>query len=195
MKVNLKKKKGLVAVVAVVVVGLTACSTPSSSSQTEARKAENAQQGVASANMIKNQPAPVFTSSVARDVMIAVQEMTATKSATTSFFFQVGMADPTFVCPSIGMPIPNTAQLTNPEQVVGDRDGGYTSIGQMDPNGLYSPSSSSGSYVLCVRENGTLYLQYSEGNVQTLQGTAHWDRDKKMIVSTSNDSLDIELGK
>jgi len=80
-------------------------------------------------------------------------------------------------CPSIGFPTPTTAQLTNPLQDVGT--GGP--IGQLEPNGVYT-GDSTGTYVVCVAPNGTKYVSYWEGDVQTEGGPAHWDDTKGQIV-------------
>ena len=53
------------------------------------------------------------------------------------------------ICDSIGYGIPYATQYTNPM-----RSGGYSSsmdtIPQADPNGLYSPPSADGTWVLCL---------------------------------------------
>jgi hypothetical protein len=53
------------------------------------------------------------------------------------------------ICDSIGYGIPNSTQYTNPMKEIG----GYqsiTAIPQADPNGLFSPSSSDGTWVMCI---------------------------------------------
>ena len=96
---------------------------------------------------------------------------------TTSFFFNLGQAAPFFSCPSHGGAVPNTAQLTNPDQIQPDpnQTSGSVVIGNMDPNGVYSPVSSSGTYVMCVNSAGQEYLVYWEGDVLQVNGNAAWD--------------------
>ena len=96
---------------------------------------------------------------------------------TTSFFFEMGQKAPFFWCPSHGGAVPNTAQLTNPQQVQPDPNAsaGSVLLGNMDPNGVYSPSSSSGTYVMCVNNAGQEYLVYWEGNVFQVNGNATWN--------------------
>jgi len=96
---------------------------------------------------------------------------------TTSFFFNLGQAAPFFSCPSHGGAVPNMAQLTNPDQIQPDpnQTAGSVVIGNMDPNGVYSPVSSSGTYVMCVNSAGQEYLVYWEGDVLQVNGNAAWD--------------------
>ena len=96
---------------------------------------------------------------------------------TTSFFFNLGQNDPFFSCPSHGGAVPNTAQLTNPTQIQPDPNAsnGSVELGNMDPNGVYSPTSSSGTYVMCVNNAGQEYLVYWEGDVLQVNGNAAWD--------------------
>lgn len=96
---------------------------------------------------------------------------------TTSFFFNLGQNAPFFSCPSHGGAVPNTAQLTNPQQVQPDPNAsaGSVLIGNMDPNGVYSPTASSGTYVMCVNSAGQEYLVYWEGDVLQVNGNAAWD--------------------
>ena len=96
---------------------------------------------------------------------------------TTSFFFNLGQAAPFFSCPSHGGAVPNTAQLTNPDQIQPDPNAsaGSVTLGNMDPNGVYSPTASSGTYVMCVNSAGQEYLVYWEGDVLQVNGNAAWD--------------------
>jgi hypothetical protein len=50
------------------------------------------------------------------------------------------------LCDSVGYGIPYATQYTNPERRVTGYD---TTLPQADPNGLYSPSSADGTWVLC----------------------------------------------
>jgi len=53
------------------------------------------------------------------------------------------------MCDSIGYGIPGGTQYTNPQKVEYHTSGGYVTTPQADPNGLYSPASSEGTWVLC----------------------------------------------
>lgn len=131
-----------------------------------------------------NQPAPASDRSQYRQTVIDVENAQIHGVATETFFFNQGVIKPIKTCPSIGFPVASTAQLTNPEQLIG---GSYNSttiegtVGQQEPNGVYT-GDSSGTYVICVSSNGAKYVTYWEGFVQTEGGPAHWDGAQQMIV-------------
>lgn len=165
----------LVAVTSVA-FGAVACS---GTSQPSGQAKENAAQNAITATIVNNQPLPHFNWSQYRQTMIDVETIEAQGTATTTFFFNQGVADPTDSCPIDGLPIPNTASLSNPQQVVDGSNGGsgygLTTIGQMDPNGVYTPPSSSGTAVICVDSSGRKYVNYWEGFVKTVTVPAVWN--------------------
>jgi hypothetical protein len=55
-----------------------------------------------------------------------------------------------FFCNSVGYPLPYATQYTNPEKLAASA----VVLPQADPNGLFSPSSAEGSWVLCQDPNG-----------------------------------------
>jgi hypothetical protein len=64
-----------------------------------------------------------------------------------------------FFCDSIGYGIPYATQYTNPQKVQYNNDAGktgyaYSVIAQADPNGLFSPASAEGTWVMCKDPNG-----------------------------------------
>ena len=58
------------------------------------------------------------------------------------------------ICNSVGYGLPYATQYTNPSRVVFDGGHGNAVIPQADPNGLYSPASADGTWVLCVSKEG-----------------------------------------
>lgn len=124
------------------------------------------------------QSIPLHAWSQQRQTVIDVENAQADGMATTTFFFNLGIRNPIQSCPSIGFPVPSTAQLTNPSQEVGSQG---AVVGQMEPNGVYT-GQSSGTYVICVAPNGTRYVDYWEGDVQTVGGPAHWDNVNGSVV-------------
>jgi hypothetical protein len=54
------------------------------------------------------------------------------------------------VCDSLGYGLPYATQYTNPQRVTGGGSAGYAVIPQADPNGLYSPASAEGTWVMCL---------------------------------------------
>ncbi|MCV7174920.1 hypothetical protein [Mycolicibacterium sphagni] len=126
-----------------------------------------------------NQPVPAFDRSQLRQQVITVENAQAHGVATTTFFFNQGVQEPIFVCPSIGFPIPSTAQLTNPQQALWGTNSSVT-IGQMEPTGVYT-GDSTGTYVECVAPSGTQFIKYWEGFVDTIGGPAHWDGHHEVL--------------
>jgi len=163
------------AAAAALAVSLAACT--SDGSTPAGQQQENAQQTQDTTSLIADQPIPHFSWSQIRQTLIDAETISADGSQTTSFFFQMGDQDPVFSCPSIGMPVANTAQLSNPDQVNPDPNASAGSVitAQMDPNGVYAPSASMGTYVICVNGSGANYLQYWEGDVMTVAAAAEWN--------------------
>lgn len=167
---NTKTVAGLAAA-AMLAVTLTACTGSGNAGQQQ----ESAQQQQDTLSLEQSQPIPHYSWSQIRQTAIDAENIAANGAQTTSFFFQMGVRDPIFSCPSVGMPVPNTAQLSNPQQVIGTGNSNAVTVGQMDPDGIYAPSASSGTYVICVSASGAKYLQYWEGDVMTVAAPAEWD--------------------
>lgn len=55
-----------------------------------------------------------------------------------------------FFCNSIGYPLPYATQYTNPQKISVERTQYGITIPQADPNGLFSPASADGTWVLCT---------------------------------------------
>ena len=156
-------RKHIAAAAAAVVLGagLTACSQESLSNDTAATDNQLKQYQQA-------QPVPGFAWSQERATLIALLNARATTTATTTFFYNQGVAAPVASCPSIGMPIATTAQVTNPVQRITNTD---AVVDQMEPTGVYT-GDSSGTYVLCATPAGVKYPVYWEGFVYTVAGNA-----------------------
>jgi hypothetical protein len=58
-----------------------------------------------------------------------------------------------FFCYSIGYGLPYATQFTNPQKISGGSSYRLT-LPQADPNGLFSPASADGTWVLCKDPNG-----------------------------------------
>jgi hypothetical protein len=174
-----KKAIAPVAGVALTVAALAGCTGHQSVQQKE----QAAQTGDTS-QLENNQPLPSFPYSQIRQTEIDVQTLEANGTQTESFFFNYGQQDPFFSCASIGMPVPITAQLSNPQQIapISSRyGGGATVIGQMDPNGVYT-GDGEGTYVVCLNSSGQKYLEYDEGPVNTVAAGSSWDYGTHRMV-------------
>lgn len=163
----LKKKMRFVAIGLLLVFSVAACSSGAESEGTKKDEETSAQ---ALADLQKAHPTPLFERSQLRQNLIDIVTAQAEATQTTSFFFLEGVGV-VGQCPSIGFPIATTAQLTNPDQKAGSRDGGYFALPQVEPTGIYT-GDSSGTYVICVDGRGGAYARYWEGYVQTVSGPA-----------------------
>ena len=59
-----------------------------------------------------------------------------------------------YIGQTIGYPIPYATQFTNPQKLEHAFDAHYYTLPQADPNGLFSPSSAEGTWVLMKDPNG-----------------------------------------
>jgi len=75
---------------------------------------------------------------------------------TYTYVFAENTGKLTFFCDSIGYGIPYSTQFTNPEKVERNNCNtcGYYTLPQADPNGLFSPGSADGTWVMCKDPNG-----------------------------------------
>jgi hypothetical protein len=123
---------------------LTAClDTPQTSGQIERKKQEELSlQAVTQVGM------PAIVNFAEKRMMKDILELRDKNVATTTYL--VGMNNQlTKVCDSIGYGLPYATQYTNPQKPVYEVHGNIT-LPQADPNGLYSPASADGTWVLCV---------------------------------------------
>ena len=61
----------------------------------------------------------------------------------------------TYLGESVGYGIPYATEFTNPQKTMeGRMQGEFTAIAQADPNGLFSPASAEGTWVLMKNPNG-----------------------------------------
>jgi hypothetical protein len=78
---------------------------------------------------------------------------------TYTYTFAEASGELTFLCNSIGYGLPYATQFTNPEKIseqISERGNyGIVIIPQADPNGLFSPASADGTWVLCLDPNDT----------------------------------------
>ena len=127
------------------VAALTACGPQTeSSTQIERRKQEELSlQAVQSVGM------PAITNFAEKRMFKDILELRDRSVPTTTYL--VGMNNQlTKLCDSVGYGLPYATQYTNPMRVGGDGTHGYVTLPQADPNGLYSPASADGTWVLCV---------------------------------------------
>jgi hypothetical protein len=202
----LRSRTGRAAIGVAAGVPLLLCCAFSCGNSSNGNAAESSAQGTDTSLQEQNQPLPIFPTSAYRQELIEIEAIEALGSPTTTFFFPPNsvvvtssgtkfLAPPIKMCSSQGEPVPNTASLSNPLQVVtqdssGNGIQGSAVVGQMDPNGGYVPNSSTGTDVLCDAANGGSRLAYWEGDVYAESGTAVWS-DTEGIVDVGPSALPV----
>jgi hypothetical protein len=173
-------------------LGLAACT----SSSTVGTNVEQRQSNNQLTQYTQSQPIPYFKWSLERQILIDAEVASAQGDQSTSFFFNFGVQDPILVCTSLGNAVPDSAQLSNPEQVVGNKQnkvlpsGQWTTLPQMEPFGIHTSPSSVGTYAICII-NGKPVLQRAEETVHTVMAPATWDAAKHQIVITGNPTTQV----
>lgn len=154
----------------VLALALAGCATPADSAERVSVEQQQKQ-------YVLSQPVPQFDWSLERHEMIELYRARNNAVSTYSVVYSQYRGVITFACPSIGYPIPGGTQLTNPEKGVGT----YYPLPQAEPNGLYSPGTSAGTYVMCVNEDGTISPVYIEENVMTFAYPVTTDEDGRLV--------------
>ncbi len=189
----MKNKLIILGLVLGVAITISACA-PIEQRQSEAEKQEQAIADQQLAQYSKSQPVPIFNYSQLRQNLIEIETAQVNATATTSFMFLLSGSGATgplvHSCPSIGFPIPATYQLTSPEQAVTGTEGRAWELPQLEANGVYT-GDTTGTYVMCVGENGKPFAFYHEGFVATVTGPAHWDNAKGEIVMDGPSSAEF----
>lgn len=132
------------------------------------------------------QPRHFYLYSQDVNMMNAIMDARTKGVTTYSFFFNYGVQDPLYDCPSRSYPMPGDTELTNPDQIVtGGASSSYwgVSVGMIDPNGLYGSHATNSTYAMCIAPNGSLYLPYSEPIVFSVPfASATWDETRHRVV-------------
>ena len=148
-----------------------------------------------------NQPVPVFDWSQERDTLTQIYVMRNEARQTYTIVSSQGTGKTLFECPSRGTAIPADTQLTNPLRIDMARPDGATSwipgvIGQPEPNGLYSSVNTDGTWVLCIRKDGSLAPVYTEQKVTTFPFAVKWDDEKQQYIDADGaSSMSVRLGQ
>jgi len=135
---------------------LTACDDNPTSTQIERRKQEElSKQGVESVGF------PAITNFAEKRMMKDIIELRDQNTPTTTYIVDLN-GNRHKLCDSVGFGLPYATQYTNPQRI-SDYAHGVAAIPQADPNGLYSPASAEGTWVLCVnpktKKAAPLYIE------------------------------------
>lgn len=152
------KKINIALVTIAAVTFLTACDSSPSSTTIERRKQEEMNmQAVTSVGM------PAITNFAEKRMMKDILELRDQNVATITYVSDMnGRLHKR--CNSIGYGLPYATQYTNPQRITYD-SGHLITLPQADPNGLYSPASAEGTWVLCVNKQGKARPVYIEDRV------------------------------
>lgn len=182
----MNKPVAILATIAVTILALAGCTSDNASN--EAAKKDRESSAASLQKQQASQPVPVYDWSQYRQSLIEITTAKAETTQTTTFFFLEGVGL-IGSCPSIGFPVPSTAQLTAPETKMSRHD---LAIPQVEPVGVYT-GESTGTYTLCVDGNGAPYANYFEGYVQTVTGPAKFEDGQ--IKLTGKPSGEFTKGK
>lgn len=135
----------------------------------------------------KSQPVPTFDWSQVRQTLIDVEGAQATGATTTTAFYLEGIGLIGW-CPSIGAPVASTAQLSASKQFVdlpGDHTNSLVEVDQGEPTGIY-PGASTGTWTICLDDNGKKFGHYWEGYVASDIGiNSSFPADKRVKITSS----------
>jgi hypothetical protein len=140
-----------VATLAVIGLSLTGCieETASSDTQQKVQQERILREGTAQTGM------PAIKNFRERKLMKQIIEMRDQDGLVTyTYTVPETTGRPVFLCNSIGYGLPAATQYTNPQKIEED-PWGNVGIPQADPNGLFSPSSAEGTWVMCSDPDGS----------------------------------------
>lgn len=131
------------------VLSIASCADNSSDSIQSEQQEKILQQGTASIGM------PAIRNFRERRLVKDILELRDQANLITyTYTFAEGSGKLSFFCDSIGYVVPYATQYTNPRKLASLGGSGYYELPQADPNGLFSPDSAEGSWVMCKDPNG-----------------------------------------
>lgn len=150
---------------------------------------------------VNAQPAPQFTWSLTRHELIEIYKAKNAAVSTYSVIYNQYKGIIQFQCPSYGYPIPGGTELTNGmafpsyTNASGYTDVTYTGgpLPQAEPDGVYAPSTSAGTYIMCRADDGTAYPVYVEDNVLTFPYLMATNTEGGLIKANETDESAIKI--
>lgn len=141
---------------------------------------------------VANQPPPVFDWSLERHLLTELYKARNNAVATYSYVRNQYTGKILSSCPSIGFPISAATQLTNPEMIaVREYQTGVVTLPQAEPNGLFTPTQSRGTYVMCVNADGQVEPRYYEEDVEAFVTQMHEVDGQLVQVAGAKASITI----
>lgn len=181
----MNKRTKTIALAALAVAALAACEN-GDQNRVGGKTVAAQQQAVSTSfdRLNQAQPTPVFDFSAIRQTLIDVETVQANGVATTTAFYLEGIGLVAW-CPSKGLPVPSTYQLSNSQQYVdlpGDQSRALYQIDQGEPTGVYV-GSSTGTYTICLDDNGKPFAYYWEGYTASASGVVDYPADKRISLT------------
>jgi len=135
------------------------------------------------------QPPPAFDWSLERHIMVELYRARNTAVTTYSYVISPYTGKILAFCPSLGYPIPATTQLTNPMKYA------YQSatLPQAEPNGLYTPSDTHATWVMCLGPEGKVEPAYWEHDVMTFTRPMTEVNGKLVPAEGGKSSISIDI--
>lgn len=166
-----------------------ACNLNSKDQKQAGKNAAEEQKAVSDgfSRLSNSQQIPSFDWSQERQTLIDVEKARATGAVTTTAFYLEGVGLIGW-CPSIGAPVASTYQLSADQQYVdlpGDHTTDRVQVQQGEPTGVYV-GSSSGTWTLCLDNNGKKFAKYWEGYVDSTVGVvSSYPADKRIVITSA----------
>jgi hypothetical protein len=136
------------AIAAVLSALLSACGPPSSDDLQRNQQEKIMQEGTAQIGM------PAIKNFRERKLLKDIIELRDQNGLVTfTYVWNEMQGKLVFLCDSVGYGIPYATQFTNPQKVEVS-SGHYQTLPQADPNGLFSPASAEGTWVMCKDPGG-----------------------------------------
>jgi len=176
------RKTGMKLTTLIALILFTGCDT---TQETKDRKAVQIQQS----QYAKGQPVPAYDWSLERDLLIKLYDLRNEKVMTHS----VWRSDYGIIeghCTSMGYGLPYDTSLTNPTQAY-RTNGGATSIGQAEPNGIFASTNTSATWVMCIGSSGNLEPHYVESKVTVYPYNVKVDFETNRVTKVGETTASI----
>lgn len=145
-----------------VLTGAPGCEPGTEGTKADQLEAQRTQQAAAQAADVAGFPA--ITRFTEKERLRRIYELRDDPNLTTyTYTFAQNTGQLRLLCESIGFGVPFSAQFSNPVRSLDDKswDGSDTVLPQPEPNGIFPPTSSDATFVICV-EGGREQVVYAE---------------------------------
>jgi hypothetical protein len=136
---------------------------PTSDDRQQAAQEQQLQEGTSETGM------PAITNWQERKLMKKVLELRDQSNLVTyTYLFSDMTGKYTYLGQSFGFGLPYATEYTNPQKQEWHTNGGYVVLPQADPNGLFTPNSAEGTWILMLDPNNHQpEVQYVESRIST----------------------------